>query len=151
MFTETLKERQALSFKTTTTINTGGTTSASTPGLLTKVLRRFRGYFILGTLTSTAAVTISLQYSADDVTYTNITNTSTDPVVSGITTDDSLNCLEITADLLPTGTKYIRATATATEAQNAVVTILLIGEEASYKPGNAYNASTPTNDVVATV
>lgn len=149
-FTETLKERQGLSFVTTTTINAGSTASVSTPALNMAYFRRVRAFLVLGTLTSTASVNISLQASASSGSgFSNITVLTTNPTVTAITTDDSLNCLEIRADQLPAGTQYIRATATETASQNAVVTIVMVGDESAYKPGNQFNASTPTNDVVA--
>lgn len=147
---ETLKERQANAFVTTTTINSGGTASASTGGInMGTGPRRAVGLFVLGTLTGGATVTISLQASATvNGSYTNITNNTTNPTVTGITTDDSFNRLEIRADQMPSGKPFLRATATETGAANAVVTIILLGDESQYKPGSDFNNATITNNVV---
>lgn len=146
MYTETMKERQALAFKAPSTLSNS---AVFTPALRMDVLRRVRAYFQLGTLTGSASVNISLQASAtSDGTFVNITTPTTDPVVTAVVTDDSLNCLEIRADQLPAGMPWVRAYAIETATANAVVGILLIGDESSYKPGNAYNTTVPTNDVV---
>lgn len=150
MWQETLKERQSLAFGTTTTINSGGTASLSTGGInMGTGPRRARAYFFLGTLTGGATVTIALQAS-DAVlgTYSAITNNTTNPLVSGITTDDSLNCIEIRADQMPSGKPFLKAIATETGGANAVVTILLVGDESQYKPGSDFNNATITNNVV---
>ena len=147
---ETLKERQALAFATTTTINSGGTASLSTGGInMGTGPRRARAFFLLGTLTGAAAVTIQLMAS-DAVlgTYSAITNNTTNPTVTGVTTDDSLNCIEIRADQMPAGKPFLKAIATETGAANAVVTILLVGDESQYKPGSEFNNATITNNVV---
>lgn len=149
MFTETLKERQAVAFAPTTTINSGGTTELATPGINMGRMRRIRGFFLLGTIANAGTVSISLQASASENSgYANMTNSTTNPTVTGITTDNSLNCLEIRADQLPDDTNWVRAYATTPSAENSVVSIVLIADEAVYKPGNQFNESTITNDVV---
>lgn len=148
---KTLKERQALAFATTTTINSGGTATLSTGGIEMGGggPKRVRAFFLLGTLTGGATVTLQLMAS-DAVlgTYAAITNNTTNPTVTGVTTDDSLNCIEIRSDQLPTGKSFVKAIATETGAANAVVTILLVGDEASYEPGSDFNNATITNNVV---
>lgn len=147
---ETLKERQALAFVTTTTINAGGTASASTGGINMGTGPRWaRAFFVLGTLTSTASVNIALQASdAVNGTYSAITNNTVNPSVTAITTDDSLNCIEIRSDQMPAGKPFLKAIATETASQNAVVTIVLVGDESEYKPGSDFSNATITNNIV---
>lgn len=148
-FTETMKERQAVSFVTTTTLNA---TSANTGGINMGILRRARAFLVCGTLTSTASIDFSLQASAtQNGSYSAITGLTTLPAVTAIVTDDSLNAIEISADLMPAGKPWLRAIATETASQNGVVTMVLVGEDSGYKPGSDFNNATFTNNVVAKV
>jgi hypothetical protein len=65
-----------------------------------------------------------------------------------VTTDDSLSCIEIRSDQMPAGKPFLKAIATETGGQNAVVTILLVGDESQYKPGSDFSNATVTNNVV---
>ncbi len=146
----TLKERQAVAFVTTTTLNAS---SVSTGALNMAIVRRARAFLVCGTLTSTASVDFSLVASATaGGSFTAITaGLTTLPAVTGIVTDDSLNAIEITADLMPAGKPFLKALATETATQNAVVTVILVGDDVGYQPGSDYNTATFTNNVVAKV
>lgn len=154
---ETLKERMAVTFATTTTINAGGTASLSSPGInMGGGPRRLRAFLVTGTLTGAASVNFSLQQSATQGgSYSAITaGLTTVPSVTGITADDAFHAIEISSDLLGTADKpWVKAIVTETATANAVVTLVVIAEDSQYKPGRDFNSSTTilTNDVVAAV
>lgn len=147
-FTETLKERQAIAAATVTTLNNTSITTGN--GMNMGMLRRARAFLRCGTLTGAASVDFKLQASATSGgSYSDITNNTTNPTLTAITTDDSLNALEIRADQMPAGKPWLRAIATETASANAVVDLLLIGDESGYKPAApAFSTYTLTNDVV---
>lgn len=154
MFTETLKERQALAQAVPTTINSGATASINTGnGLNMAILRRARAILNVGAITGGGSLNFSLQASATSGgSYSAITNSTTNPTLTGITTANQPNALEIRADQMPTGKPWLRAIVTETGGQNCLVAIDLIGDESEYKPANAQTPSlqtvTYTNDVV---
>ena len=150
MFTETLHRRQALSYAQTTTINSGSTASLNTTGISMANLRRLRAFFMWGTVTGGGTVTIALQASATQGgSYANISGNTTNPVMAGVTpTSNTVSALEVRADQLPAGTVWVRAIATETGAQNVVTTILVVCDEAAYKPGNQFTVTTPSPDIV---
>lgn len=148
-FTHTLKERQAVAFVTTTTLNN---TSVSTGYLDMGNMRRVRAFLVCGTLTSTSSINFSIQASsASGSGFAAITNLTTNPTLTAIVTDDSLNALEISSDQLPSGTRYVIAKATETASQNGVITMIMIADDADYNPGSAFNTATFTNNVAASV
>ncbi len=151
-FTETMKEREAVAWVTTATINGGSTATSSSGYLDMGNMRRVRAFLVCGTLTGSASVNFAIQASAASGSgFAAITTLTTNPSITGITTDDSINAIEISADLLPSGTRYIKAIATETASANAVVTIIVIADDPSYHPGSAFNTATFTNNVLASV
>jgi hypothetical protein len=149
-FTEQLKEGQAIAGVTATPAGATLNNSALyTSAINMANMQRARAFFLTNTLTSTASLNLSLQASATESgSYTNITLTTTAVVITAMTTDNAFNAIEIRADQMPTGKPWLRAYAVETASQNAVVTMLLVGDCARYSPGNQEDSVTWTNNVV---
>lgn len=145
--TEQLKERQAVAFAQAQTLSNSSADTGN--GINMGVLRRARAFLITGTLTSTASLNFSLQASATSGgSYAAITNNTTNPTLTALTTDNGLFALEIRADQMPSGKPWLKAIVTETETQNAVIALILIGDDSGYKPGNAFGTATFTQNVV---
>lgn len=151
---ETLNERQALAFGTTTTLS-GSALSSGAINMGTGPTRLV-AFLLTGTRTGSASITFTLQSSATlSGSYVNITqagtiNLTTPPTLTA-TTGAALYKLEISSDLLPAGQPFVKATATETASANFVTTIIVVAEDSRYKPGNAFNNATVTTSVVAFV
>ncbi len=149
-FTEQLKEGQAVAGVTATPAGaTLNNTSLYTSAINMSLMRRARAFFLTNTLTSSASLNLSLQASATQSgVYTDITCTTTAVIITAMTTDNAFNAIEISADNMPNGKPWLRANATETASQNAVVAILLVADCASQSPGNHNDTVTWTNNVV---
>ncbi len=146
-FTEQLTEGQALAGVTITTLYNS---SVLTSALDMSLIRRARLLLLCGTLTAGASVNVKAQASATaGGSYTDIDTPTTDPAITGITTDDSLNTIEIRADQMPTGKSFLKFLITETATQNAVVAAIVVGDCGSYGPNNDNDTFVPTNAVVA--
>ncbi len=148
-FTEQLKEGQAVAGANITTLNSGGTATLLTSALDMSNLRRARAFLHTGTLTGAASLTFALQASATSGgAYTNITLTTQAVVLTTLTGDDAWYAIEIRADQMPAGKPWLKALITNTAAADAVVDVFLIGDCASYSPGNQEDTVTWTQNVV---
>lgn len=146
-FTEQLTEGQALAGVTVTTLNNS---SVLTSALDMKLVRRARCILNCGTLTGAASVNVKAQASATaGGSYTDIDTPTTDPAITGITTDDSWSTIEVRADQMPSGKPFLKFLITETATANAVVQAVVVGDCGSYGPNNANNTLTLTNSVVA--
>jgi hypothetical protein len=150
-FTEQMTQRQAIAVANPQTINSGGTATITTGnGINMAVLRRARGILNLGAVTGGGTVTFKLRASATSGgSFSDITTLTTNPTITGITTANQPNALEIRADEMPAGKPWLRAEATETGGQNVVADLILIGDDSSYKPGNAYDTVTWTNNQIS--
>lgn len=149
MFTETLNERQAIAVCIPGTINNSSKNTGN--GINMAILRRARAFLNVGA--NAGSLNFSLQASATSGgSYSAITNNTTNPTLTGITTASTTNCLEIRADQMPTGKPWLRAIVTEVNSADVVVDLILIGDESEYKPANsqtpALTTATLTNNVV---
>lgn len=144
--TETLKEGQAVAGANITTLNN---TAVLTSALDMSQVRRARAFLHCGTLSGSASVNFALYASATlNGVYTAITMPTTQVAITGITTDDSWNALEIRADQMPAGTRFLKARAVETASANAVVDVFIIGDCGSYSPNSDNDTVTWTNNIV---
>lgn len=146
-FTEQITQRQAIAVAVPNTINSGGTASLTTQWMDARNLRRFRALLNLGAVAGGGAVTFKLQAAVDNA-GTSSADIGGNATITGITTANQPNSLEIRADQLPAGKNWVRAVATETGGQNVVADLILIGDDAGYKPGNQSDRVTWTNNVV---
>ena len=147
---EQLTERYAIAVAQPTTINSGSTASINTGnGLFMGVIHRAFALCNIGAVTGGGAVTFQLQSATvSGGTFTNIGGSY---VLTGITTANQPNSIEIRADQMPNGRPWLRAIVTETGGQNVLVNLELIGDESAYKPANTeinIGNSTFTNQVV---
>lgn len=146
-FTEQLTEGQALAGVTITTLNNS---SVLTSALDMSLVRRARLLLNCGTLTGGASINVKAQASATEGgSYTDIDTPTTDPAITGITTDDSFHTIEIRADQMPTGKPWLKFYIVETATANAVVAAFVVGDCGSYGPNNDNNTLTLTNAIVA--
>lgn len=147
-FTEQLTEGQAIAVAVPTTLNNtsidtlvGGKGLNMGPG----GPRRARAILNLGALTGGGSINFSIQASATaSGTYAAITNLTTNPTLTGITTANQPVALEIRSDQLPAGKPFIKAIATETGSQNVLAAITLIGDCGQYDPNNQFDTVTWT-------
>lgn len=155
-FTEQLKERQVVAVAIPGTVNNSTLTTGN--GINMGIFRRARGILNVGSVTGGGSLNFKLRASATQGgSFSDITNLTTNPTITGITTASQPNAIEIRADMMPAGKPWLRAEVTETGSQNVVVDLLLIADESAFKPGNQYQGSpssygaTFTNDLEAAV
>jgi hypothetical protein len=155
MFTEQLTEGQAIAVAVPTTLN--GTSIDTLVGGNGMNMggggpKRVRAILNVGAVTGGGSLNFSIQASATkNGTYAAITNLTTNPTLTGITTANQPNALEIRADQLPAGKPWVKAIVTETGNQNVLASITLTGDCCQYDPGSQFDTVTWTNNVVAAV
>ena len=149
-FQEQLKEGQAIAGVTATP---GGQTLSNSNVVTSAInmanMRRARAFLFTSTLTGAASLNFGLQASATEAgSYADITLTTTAVQITGITTDNSYNAIEIRADQMPAGKPWLIAKVTETATANAVCCMFIVADCASYSPGNQEDSVTWTNNMV---
>ena len=135
MYTEQITERLGLAtpihpqILNNATVNTGGVDMS----------KFHRAFFPLdiGAITSSGAITATLQESPDNSTWTNLAGNNVSQ--STITTASKLVTFEVTSDQLTN--RYARLSVQETAGQNVYICCIPFGDEANHKPGNANNSS----------
>lgn len=143
MFTEQLTQQLAIVDRLNLTNNDN--TNTNSGGVDMSKFRR--AMFIIYNLGGTGTINGRLQASAQanfnavtNITGSNLTATNTANLVSTV---------EVRADQLPAGTRYVRLQLTGSAAAVNFAMVAL-GGECSYKPANQYNLD-PTNTVAQQV
>ena len=115
-------------------------TTGDTGGIDMRKWERAIFFFSVGTNASSGSVIFKLQESAADSTYTDITSAAT----AAITTASKCGSLEIRADQLTDGQRYVRCRCTESASQAVTVSVLAIGVMARQKPGGKGATETAT-------
>jgi len=118
--------------------NHAANTDTSIAGIDMSILRRLITYLDVGVVGASA--NIQLFYKASpNANMTGSTNLGTTTMLT-CNTNNRVESLEIRADQLPAGTRYVQPVMIVNTAATNVGLIVL-GGESSYKPANQYNVA----------
>jgi hypothetical protein len=147
MYTETLTQRLgiAAAINPQTLNNTNRTTGAVD---LSKFHRAI-SLFEIGAVTGGGAITAQLIESASSNLSSPQNLGGSAGTLAGLNTANQQYSIEVRADQLDAGYRYVGLKLTETGSQNVVVCAIALGDEAAHKPGNAANdASVAQQNVI---
>lgn len=147
MFTEQITERVGFCTPIEPQVLNNG--NDKTGALDMAVFRRAIFAMNLGSVTGGGSVTFKLQES-ETTTDGDFSDVSGTTATMSVTTANKLYTLEIRADQLSSGQRYVRAVATETGSQNVYVQVTGWGDDCGYKPGKQYNAAAVSTQTVYT-
>ena len=127
------------------TTNVGGVNSAT--GIDMSVIRRLIAYLDIGTLGASANVQFWFEASAN-ANMNVVTNMGTTTMLTS-SNSNRVSSLEVRADQLPAGTRYVRGKLLVNTAASNVGCIIL-GGESGYKPANQYDTTNVADQRIAT-
>ncbi len=147
MFTETLTERWAIVGQIPPSNHTANTDS-SIAGIDMSVLRRLITILDMG-VGFGASANAQLFYRASAQANMNVTTNVAASIPLTVNTNNRIATVEVRADQLPAGTRYVQPVLIINTAA-ANIGVIVIGDEAGYRPGSQYTTANTVSSQAVT-
>lgn len=146
MFTEQLIERWAVLGQIASS-NHAANTDTSIAGIDMSTIRRLCTILDVGVLGSSANIQIYYRASAT----ANMASPTNVAAAIPLTTNTNarVSLVEVRADQLPSGTRYVQPVVIVNTAASNIG-VVVIGDEAAYKPGNQFTIANTVDQKLAT-
>lgn len=145
-FTEQLTEKLAVLGYIAPSNHTNNT-DTTVAGIDMSTIRRLITYLQVGVLGSSANVQLYYQASANS-NMTGTTNVASAIPITG-NTNGRIESLEVRADQLPSGTRYVQPVLIVNTAAS-FVSMIVLGSDAEYSPANQYNIANTVDQKLVT-